>query len=386
MKHRSLVVLSIVALLATVVFSASLIAGQQRSAQPAAQPAAQPRPAAATPARPATQTAAKPYVVPKTVDGQPDLQGYWGNGTYTPLERPQNVTKEFYTEEEYKTVLKTRASGEDEQTTPGTTADVHYDFTQFALDTSQSPIPLNLRTSLIIDPPNGRLPARVGAQAGAGGGRGAGPGGGGGRGAGGGAAAAPAGGGRGAAPGGGGGANNQYDSIQNMPIGSRCIIMGGSGPPLMDAGYNSVYQIVQGKDQVMIVTEMIHDVRIIPIGDRPLPPEQLKQWIGMSRGHYEGNTLVVETTNFNGRRPFQGAGQNLRITERFTRVADDKIDYTFTATDETTWVSPWTASVPLTKEKGPIFEFACHETNYGPANILAGARATEKAAADAARK
>jgi hypothetical protein len=154
----------------------------------------------------------------------------------------------------------------------------------------------------------------------------------------------------------------------------------------MDAGYNSVYQIVQGKDQVVILTEMIHDVRIIPIGDRPLPPQELKQWIGMSRGHYEGNTLVVETTNFNGRRQFQGAGPNLRITERFTRTSDDKIDYTFTATDETTWVSPWTASVPLTKEKGPIFEFACHETNYGPANILAGARAEEKAAAAATKK
>jgi hypothetical protein len=381
MKQRSLVVLSIVVFLATVVFSAALIA-QQRPAQPAAQAQATParpaQPAPATAAKPAATQATKAYTAPKTPDGFPDLQGYWTNGTYTTLERPANVNKEFYTEEEYKAMLKTRANQEEEQTVPGTTADVHYDFTQFALDTSQSPIPKNLRTSLIIDPPNGRIPARVGAPAGGGGG-----GRGGGRGAGGCAAAAPAGG-RGAAGGGGGG--NQYDSIQNMPIGSRCIIMGGSGPPLMDAGYNATYQIVQNKDTVLILTEMIHDVRIIPIDSRPLPPEQTKQWIGFSRGHWEGNTLVVETTNFNGRRPFQGAGQNLRITERFTRVADDKIDYTFTAQDETTWVSPWTASVPLTKEKGPIFEFACHETNYGPANILAGARAAEKAAADAAGK
>jgi hypothetical protein len=168
-----------------------------------------------------------------------------------------------------------------------------------------------------------------------------------------------------------------------MPIGTRCIIMGGAGPPLMDAGYNAAYQILQSPGYVTILTEMIHDVRIIPLDSRPLPPEQLKQWVGLSRGHWEGNTLVVETTNFNGRRPFQGAGQNLRVTERFTRVAEDKIDYTFTAQDETTWVSPWTASVPLAKERGPIFEFACHETNYGPANILSGARATEKAAAEA---
>jgi len=154
----------------------------------------------------------------------------------------------------------------------------------------------------------------------------------------------------------------------------------------MDAGYNAVYEILQSPGYVTILTEMIHDVRIIPIDDRPLPPEQVKQWIGFSRGHWEKDTLVVETTNYNGKRPFQGAGQNLRITERFTRVAEDKIDYTFTAQDETVWVSPWTASAPLTKEKGPIFEFACHETNYGPANILAGARAEEKAAADAAKK
>jgi hypothetical protein len=302
--------------------------------------------------------------VPKTPDGQPDLQGYWTNATYTGLERPNNVTKEFYTDAEYDALLKTRASGEEEQTTPGTVGDVHYDFTQFALDTSQSTIPRNLRTSLIFDPPDGRIP-RI-AQAGGRGGRGGG----------------------GARGGGGGGAarGGQYDAIQNMPIGSRCIIAGGSGPPLQDAGYNAVYQIVQAPGYVMILTEMIHDARIIPLDTRPTPPEQLKQWIGFSRGRWEGNTLVVETTNFNGRRPFQGSSQNLRITERFTRVADDKIDYTFTAEDPTVWTRPWSASLPMAKEKGPMFEFACHETNYGPANILAGARAEERAAAAAGSK
>jgi hypothetical protein len=135
---------------------------------------------------------------------------------------------------------------------------------------------------------------------------------------------------------------------------------------------------------VTIITEMNHDARVIPIDSRPLPPEQVKQWIGFSRGHWEGDTLVVETTNFNGRRQYQGAGVNMRITEKFTRIAEDRIDYTFTVQDETVWVRPWTASAPLTKEKGPRFEFACHETNYGPANILAGARAEEKKAAEAA--
>jgi len=386
MKQRPLLALSILVLLITVVCSAAVIAGQQRPAAAPAAPAAratQPAAAAQAP-KPAATTAAKApakaYVAPKTPDGQPDLQGYWGNGTYTPLQRPDNVTKEFYTPDEYAASVKTRAAAEDEQTTPGTTADVHYDFTQFGLDTGQSPLPVNLRTSQIIDPPNGKLPARVGAPAA--GARGAGGAAAGGRGA----AAAPAA--AAAAPRGGGApaANTQYDAVQNMPIGSRCIIMGGSGPPLMDAGYNSVYQIVQSPGYVTIVTEMIHDVRVIPLDSRPLPPEQLKQWVGLSRGHWEGNTLVVESTNFNGRRTIQNASPNVRITERFTRIAEDKIDYQYTVTDETTWVSPWTASVPLTKERGPIFEFACHETNYGVANILSGARATEKAAAEAAKK
>jgi hypothetical protein len=162
--------------------------------------------------------------------------------------------------------------------------------------------------------------------------------------------------------------------------------MGGAGPPLMNAGYNANYQIVQSPGQVMILTEMIHDVRIIPIDDRPQPPQGVRQWIGLSRGRWDGDTLVVETTNFNGKNAFRGASENLKVTERFTRVADDRIDYTFTIEDAETWDRSWTASAPLAKTDGPIFEFACHETNYGIPNILAGARAEEKAAAEAAAK
>jgi hypothetical protein len=398
MKKRSLVVLSIVALMAGVVFSASLIAGQQRAGQAAAPAAAQaPRPAAATapaaPAAPAAKAAAsvpaKPFVLKKTPDGQPDLQGYWTNATFTPFTRAANVTKEFFTDAEYDASFKQRVEADERQTTPGTDADVHYDFSQFALDNTQSPVARNLRTSLVIDPPDGQLPPRVGAApaaaggaaaaaAPAGGGRG---GAGGGRG---GAAAAPAGGGRGGA--GGGRGNTTYDQVQNISIGSRCITAGGAGPPMMDAGYNAVYQIVQSPGYVTILTEMIHDIRMIPIDPpgtvRPAPPKELKQWIGVSRGHWEGNTLVVETTNFNGRgNAGRGQGVNSRIVEKFTRVADDKIDYTFTVYDETQWTRPWTASVPLAKERGPIFEFACHETNYGIANTLAGARLADKEAA-----
>jgi hypothetical protein len=158
--------------------------------------------------------------------------------------------------------------------------------------------------------------------------------------------------------------------------------MGGAGPPLMNAGYNANYQIVQAPGYVMILTEMIHDARIIPLDGRAQQPTGVKQWVGLSRGHWEGDTLVVETMNFNGKNAFQGSSDNLKVTERFTRTADDAISYRFTVEDPQTWDRPWTAEAPLAKTEGPIFEFACHETNYGIANILAGARADEKKAAE----
>jgi len=339
MNRRSLVSIGVVTLAVAVLVS-SAAAGQAPSAAPKA------------------ASAAKAYTPPRTPDGQPDLQGFWTNSTYVPLERPKDVTKEFYTPAEAEEAIKRAAAREAEQTEPGTTADVHYDFSQFGLDRSQSTIARSLRTSLVVDPPEGRIPlvnaeGQKRAQALA--------------------AARKARGG-------------PYDAVENMPIGSRCIIMGGSGPPLMNAGYNANYQIVQAPGYVMILTEMIHDVRIIPLDGRPQPPQNVRQWTGISRGRWEGNTLVVETTNFNGRNAFRGASENVKVTERFSRVADDMIDYKFTVEDPATWDRSWTAEAPLAKTGGPIFEFACHETNYGIANILAGARAEEKAAAEQALK
>jgi hypothetical protein len=295
----------------------------------------------------------KAYTPPRTPDGQPDIQGFWTNSTYTPLERPEKVTKEFYTPEEAVAAEKLAAERETEQTTPGTTADVHYDFTQFGLDRSQSTFARNLRTSLIVDPPDGKIPSLTAEGQKRAADR---------------AAARRAQGG-------------QYDAVQNMPIGSRCIIMAGAGPPMMNAGYNSNYQIVQAPGYVMILTEMIHDARIIPLDGRPQPPAGTRQWTGISRGRWDGNTLVVETTNFNGKNPFRGASENMKVTERFTRTSDDSVTYRFTIEDESTWAKPWTAEMPMKKTQGPIFEFACHETNYGIANILAGAREDEKKAA-----
>jgi hypothetical protein len=333
-------------------------------------PAADQAPAAAAAkvpaqtAKPAASTA-RPYKAPRTPDGQPDLQGFWSNATYTPLERPQNVTKEFYTPEEFEKVKKDAIARDETQTKPGTTADVHYDFTQFGLDKSQHTIAYNLRTSMIIDPPDGRIPPptaeaqqRAAAQAAERKTRG-----------------------------------GQYDQVQNMPQGSRCIIMGGAGPPMRDAGYNSTYQIVQAPGHAMVLTEMIHDVRVIPLDGRPAPPAGVKQWMGVSRGRWDGETLVVETTNFNGRNPIGGgrgggvtSSEHVKVTERFTRVSDEQIEYRFTVDDPHTWTRPWTALAVLQKTNGPIFEFACHESNYGVANILGGARADEQRAAEEAAK
>jgi hypothetical protein len=298
------------------------------------------------------------YTPARTPDGQPDLQGFWTNSTYTPLERPNGVTKEFYTPEEAAVVIKRAADRENEQTKPGTTEDVHYDFTQFGLDRSQAPLVPNLRTSLIVDPPDGKIPpvtdegrkraaARAEAEKRLGG---------------------------------------RWDSAESNQLDDRCIIMAGAGPPMMNAAYNANYQIVQGAGSVMILTEMIHDARIIPLDARPQPPENVRQWMGISRGRWEGNTLVVETTNFNGKNSFRGSTENLRVTERFTRVADDAIQYRFTVEDKTMWSRPWSGEVPLKKTVGPIFEHACHEGNYGLYNTLVGARLEEKKTAEEAAK
>ena len=171
-----------------------------------------------------------------------------------------------------------------------------------------------------------------------------------------------------------------------MPTGTRCIIMGGSGPPLQDAGYNANYQIVQSPGTVMILTEMIHDARIIPLDNRPAPPAGYASWMGSSRGRWEGDTLVVETTNWNGRRLYQGSTVNMKLTERFTRTAKDQITYRFTVEDPAVFTRPWTAEQILQEIEGPIFEHACHEGNYGVANTLAGVRLEEKQAAEEAAK
>ncbi|MGH9254553.1 MAG: hypothetical protein ACRD3C_08280 [Vicinamibacterales bacterium] len=301
--------------------------------------------------------AQRTYTPPRTPDGQPDLQGFWTNGTYTPLERPKNVTKPFYTREEAIEVAKRAAASEAEQTEPGTIADVHYDFTQFGLDRSQGPMELNLRTSLIVDSADGRLPPlsaegqkRAAERA---------------------EAARRLGG--------------RWDSAESNQLDDRCIIMR-AGPPMLSGTYNNNLQIVQAPGYVMILVEMIHDVRVIPLDGRAQPPAGIRQWMGVSRGRWEGNTLVVETTNFNGRNPLEGSSEHMRLTERFTREDEETIRYQFTVDDPATWSRPWSAELGMKKTVGPIFEHACHEGNYGLYNTLAGARLDEKRAAEEAKK
>ena len=301
-----------------------------------------------------TLTAQSNYKVPRLADGHPDFQGFWNNTTYTPLERPKGIDREFFTREEVIEQMKRAAAEESEQTTPGTVADVHYDFTQFGLDRSQAPVALNLRTSLIIDPVDGHFPpmteegkrlnaARAEAR------KRAGP---------------------------------ITDAAQNQPLSVRCILMDRDGPPMLAGAYNNNYQIVQSPGTVMILVEMLHSPRVIPLDARPQLPQQVRQLEGSSRGRWDGDTLVIETTNFTDMFMFaaQGASADMKLTERFTRVSDDTLMYRFTVDDPKVWTRPWSAEVPWKKSVGPIFEHACHEGNYSLANLLAGAREDEKRA------
>ena len=304
-----------------------------------------------------TPTAQTNYKVPRLPDGHPDFQGFWNNTTYTPLERPKGIDREFFTKDEVLEQMKRAAAEEAEQTTPGTVADVHYDFTQFGLDRSQAPVAVNLRTSLIVDPADGHLPpmteegkrlnaARAEARKRAG---------------------------------------AITDAVQNQPLSVRCILMDRDGPPMLAGAYNNNYQIVQSPGTVLILVEMLHDPRIIPTDGRPVLPSSIRQLEGSSRGRWEGDTLVIETTNFTEQTAFQGASADMKLTERFTRTSDDTLAYRFTVDDPKVWTRPWSAEVPWKKSVGPIFEHACHEGNYSLANLLRGAREDEKRAKGASK-
>jgi hypothetical protein len=308
---------------------------------------------AATKASTTTNTT-KAFKPARTPDGHPDLQGYWTNNTVTPLERPKGLgAKEFYTEAELKDLMKNEknrvALNEEEgrPTEPGTDADVHYDFSQFGLDRGQTKLAWALRTSLIVGP-EGTIPstlpearkrnAAIAAK----------------------------------------NKGHEFDAAENRPLSARCLVLGQESVPMLPGGYNNNMQIVQGEGYVATLHEMNHSVRLIPTDGRPHAPSEIRQWRGDSRGHWEGDTLVVDVTNFDARNPFRGSGEKLHVVERFTPVDADTILYRFTAEDPETWDKPWTAEIAMSRVSGPIFEFACHEGNYGLRNTLQGARVAEQ--------
>jgi len=301
---------------------------------------------------------AKTWSQPRTPDGQPDLQGVWSNATLTPLERPAAFAgREFLTEKE----LAEKEKALQPRTRESAGTEAHYDFLQFGLDPLQAKRASSRRTSLIVDPPDGRVPpltpeAQKKVDA----------------------ARAYAG-------------LHPADGPEDRPLAERCLLWPTAGPPMLPGPYNNNYQIVQAPGYVVILVEMIHDTRIIPIDGRPHLPQSIRQWMGDSRGHWEGNTLVVETTNFTDKTSdvgaglrgptFRGSDDRLRLIERFTRVDPDTILYQFTVDDPTAFTKQWTAQIPMTKIPGPFLEYACHEGNYAMPHILSGQRAADKEAA-----
>jgi hypothetical protein len=291
--------------------------------------------------------AVAPAIAQKTPDGHPDLQGIWTSASVVPLERPASLKgKEFYTPEEAAENRK-KVLGMTSWERLGSQAPEHYDMSQYGLDLSQVKVTSTLRTSLIIGP-DGRIPpqtteARARNQERQQRNRG-----------------------------------HQFDGPENRPLQERCLIYSTEGPPMLPSAYNSNLQIVQDAGRVVILQEMIHSARIIPTDGGPHLPASIRQWMGDSRGHWEGNTLVVDTTNFTDKTNFRGSTSSLHLTERFTRLDAGTMVYQFTAEDSATWDRSWTAEIQLARIDGPIFEFACHEGNLGIANTLSAARAAEK--------
>lgn len=308
-----------------------------------------------------TTGAAKAWVAPRTADGHPDFQGVWTNNTVTPLERPKGLgAKEFYTEAELADKQKRERERldlnleEGRPTEAGTAADVHYDFAQFGLDRAQAKMVWDHRTSLIVGP-EGTLPPMTPEAR------------------------------KRIADANAKNKGHELDGPENRPLGARCIARANVGPPLLPAAYNSNLQIVQGAGYVVIEAEMIHDARVIPTDGRPHIPSSIRQWYGDSVGHWEGDTLVIDTANFSELNPFLGA-QNLHVIERLRRVDPDTILYQFTVEDPGMWTKPWSGELPITKIGGQLYEYACHEANYPLANTLRGARVAEAEAAKKAGK
>jgi len=325
--------------------------------------AAAPQLTAQSPAPVAKQTitgsrgrAAKASTTLLTANGQPDLQGTWSSASLSPFERPKEFAgKEFFTQEEaaqFAKRLLEQSNRDRRGATPEEDVAGAYNEAWFERGTK---VASNLRTSIVVDPSDGKIPALT-AEA------------------------------RNAVTTQAAIQRRRPEGPEDFTLPVRCIMWPTAGPPMVPAGYNNNYQIFQNRDYVAIYIEMIHDVRIIPLDGRPHIPSTIRQWMGDSRGHWEGNTLVVDTTNFTDKTHFRGSDRNLHVVERFTRTNADTILYRFTIDDPTAFTKPWTGEIAMSKAPGIIYEYACHEGNYSLSTMLAAARAEEKAEAEQAAK
>ena len=299
---------------------------------------------------------------PRTAWGQPDLRGVWDFRTITPLQRPESLAEqEFLTEEEAanleqevldrnadlanRPALRTEVTESVDRGADGAPGF----YNNFWLDRGTRAVGTR-RTSLIIDPPNGRIPDLT-----ASGQRTA-------------------------------DARRAYrqehpaDSWVDRSAYDRCILGFNAGPPITPGGYNQNLHLFQTPDHVVLVTEMVHTVRVVPLDGRPALSDGVRQWSGDSRGHWEGETLVVETSNFNDQRGWRGSTTNMKLVERYTRVDADTLEYEFTVIDPETWTISLTVSIPMRRSLHPMYEYGCHEGNHSMDGILAGRRAEERAA------
>jgi hypothetical protein len=294
--------------------------------------------------------------IPRTKDGHPDLQGIWTNITVTPLERPASLKSLTLTEAEAKAFEKQQAKelqdSDGASDSPiiraaGSSGTGGYNVLFLDRGNELARVDGQKRSSLISDPPDGKVPpitpdARKRIQADM-------------------------------------MRNINFDDIKNRPVSERCLLGFGStsGPPMLPVLYNNNYQIVYGGDTIMILVEMVHDARIIHMNAQHEPPT-VRQWLGDTIGHWEGDTLVVETTNFTGKTTFRGSSPDLKVTERFTMVDPKTFIYKATLDDPSTFAKPFTVEFPFNATRGPIYEYACHEGNYAAADIMGGARKADQ--------
>ena len=306
---------------------------------------------------PLAAQSSKSKAIPRAADGHPDLSGIWTNATVTPMQRPaQFANKPTLTDAEAATFEQAQAQDlkdEDGKSdgpiirAAGSAGTGGYNALFIDRGTQMERIDGVKRSSLIVDPPDGKMPTLTPEARGR-------------------MAKMMK-------------SFVNYDDVKDRPFSERCILGFGStaGPPMMPVLYNNTYQFVQTKDNIMILVEMVHDVRVVRMNGTHAPPN-VRTLLGDSIGHWDGDTLVVDTANFREEGAFEGASENLHVIERFERISPDQILYKVTIDDPSTYTKQWTMEFPFNATPGPIYEYACHEGNYAMTDIMGGARKMEE--------